>query len=375
MLRSKGIGQGNGNMKNVIVLSLEPIETRYTGQWYTHIPSMLRKKLGSEYNVIQIDGVTNSGVPTNGAFLDFLSTNQWKNEQVNTFFHLVKDGLIQKGDHIIFTDAWNPTIVEIQYVNELMGMNWTTHGLWHAGSYDKFDFLGRLIGNKPWVEHAELSFFNCFKHNYFATDFHINLFLENLLKVDKRTGRIRYMPTGKIVRTGWPMEYLPDTMQPYVGMQKEDIILFPHRIAPEKQLDIFKDLEKHLPQYKFIVCQEEKLAKHEYHTLLGKAKMVFSANLQETLGISLPEGALLGAIPLAPDRLSYSEMYSADFLYPSEWTSSYANYEMHRNEVVERIVKMMSTYERLAPVVQSMCPTLIDKFFSADGLINTIKQA
>jgi hypothetical protein len=52
-----------------------------------------------------------------------------------------------------------------------------------------------------------------------------------------------------------------------------------------------------------------KLTKEEYHTLLGESKMVFSANLQETLGISCYEGAVVGAIPLVPDRLSYTEMY------------------------------------------------------------------
>ena len=42
--------------------------------------------------------------------------------------------------------------------------------------------------------------------------------------------------------------------------------------------------------------------------MLGEAKLVFSANLQETLGISWYEGALVDAIPMVPDRLSYKEM-------------------------------------------------------------------
>ena len=106
----------------------------------------------------------------------------------------------------------------------------------------------------------------------------------------------------------WPPEprssfnvYIPPS-------EKKDLILFPHRNAPEKQLNIFEDLQKELPQYNFINCQEHKLNKKEYHKLLGEAKMVFSANLQETLGISVYEGLVVGAIPLVPDRLSYSEM-------------------------------------------------------------------
>ena len=103
-------------------------------------------------------------------------------------------------------------------------------------------------------------------------------------------------------------------------MEKRDLILFPHRIAPEKQIDIFNDLKQSLTQYDFVVCQEQELTKNEYHNLLGQAKIVFSANLQETLGISWYEGAIVDAIPMVPDRLSYSEMALSDFKYPSDWT-------------------------------------------------------
>ena len=60
----------------------------------------------------------------------------------------------------------------------------------------------------------------------------------------------------KSVRVGWPMEYLREELLPYKGMEKRNLILFPHRIAPEKQLEIFSDLETQLPQYDFVVCQE-----------------------------------------------------------------------------------------------------------------------
>ena len=43
-------------------------------------------------------------------------------------------------------------------------------GMWHAGSYDPQDFLGRLIGNEPWVRNAEKSLFSCYNDNS-ATQF------------------------------------------------------------------------------------------------------------------------------------------------------------------------------------------------------------
>jgi hypothetical protein len=263
-------------------------------------------------------------------------------------------------------------------MSELLGIPVTTHGLWHAGSYDPQDFLGRLVGDKPWVRHAEKSFFHSFDHNYFATDFHIDLFIKNLFEI-KREVFVKhqideYVASGKIVRSGWPMEYMDGTLTMYKNMPKRDLILFPHRIAPEKQVEIFRDLKEHLPQYEFVVCQDQQLTKNEYHNLLGEAKMVFSANLQETLGISCYEGAVVDAIPMVPDRLSYSEMYYDIFKYPSIWTESFESYQAHRPNLCFAIMQHMDHYETRLPKLKSQTIDLTNNFFSAGKLIEQLKQ-
>ena len=51
------------------------------------------------------------------------------------------------------------------------------------------------------------------------------------------------------------MEYLKTSLDQYKGMQKRDLISCPHRIAPEKQVEIFRDLKQHLrSQYEFVIC-------------------------------------------------------------------------------------------------------------------------
>jgi glycosyltransferase involved in cell wall biosynthesis len=281
------------------------------------------------------------------------------------------NGAVHPGDHFIFTDAWHPGIINLKYMSELLGIPVTTHGLWHAGSYDPQDFLGRLVGNKPWVRHAEQSFYHAFDHNYFATTFHIEMFGKNLL------GKSEYVPeanvTGKVVRTGWPMEYMNHTLDLYKNMPKRDLILFPHRIAPEKQVEIFRDLAEHLPQYEFVVCQDQFLSKNEYHNLLGEAKIVFSANLQETLGISCYEGAVVDAIPMVPDRLSYSEMYSDTFKYPSKWTESFDSYTVFRPDLCREIIQHMDNYSTRIPKIKSQAHSLHTDFFSATKLLKYIK--
>ena len=180
------------------------------------------------------------------------------------------------------------------------------------------------------------------------------------------------MTVGKTIRTGWPMEYMADTLSPYKGMKKRDLILFPHRIAPEKQVEIFRDLALLLPQYEFVVCQDNALTKHEYHTLLGQSKMVFSANLQETLGISCYEGALLGAIPFVPDRLSYTEMYYEQFKYPSEWTQHWDLYLVHRADICYTIITMMNNYEKHVHYISKQAQDLTEQFFSANTLFDNL---
>ena len=358
-------------MANVFLVDLEAVETRYTGQWKAHVPFLLRK---AGHNVQIISGPTDiPNATTPGAFLNFGGTNIYKSAQVEQMGRLFCNGAVHPGDHFIFTDAWHPGIINLKYMSELLQIPVKIHALWHAGSYDPQDFLGRLIGNSKWVRHAEKSFFHAIDYNYFATDFHIEMFGINLIGFDLETMNHTYIPNKKIIRSGWPMEYMDVTLDPYKNMPKRDLILFPHRIAPEKQVEIFRDLKEHLPQYEFVVCQDQQLTKNEYHNLLGEAKMVFSANLQETLGISCYEGAIVDAIPMVPDRLSYKEMYYDTFKYPSKWTESFDSYTVYRPDLCRAIIEHMDNYKSRLPKLKKQTLDLTEHFFSAKVLLENIK--
>ena len=353
----------------LFLVELEPVETRYTAQWQTHLPVQLRE---AGFDVEVIEGPSDAPQDTTpGAFLNFSGTNYWKSEQLKTIAGMFAAGKVNDGDYFLYTDAWNPTVLQLKYMSELLGVKIKIGGMWHAGSYDLADFLGRLIGNAPWVRHAEMSMYECFDDNFFATQFHLDLFLNTFWNDDRN---IEKQLLHKVHRVGWPMEYLLDKLNDYTKLPKKDLILFPHRIAPEKQLDIFEDLAKHLPQYDFVVCQNKKLTKHEYHTLLGQSKMVFSANLQETLGISWYEGVAVDAIPLVPNRLSYSEMALDEFKYPSDWTLNYESYLQHREQIIHHIEYLMTNYDNIKPVIQEQRKKLTDDFFSGDALYDIIRR-
>ena len=348
----------------IYIVDIEAVDTRYTKQWKEYLPKQLQR--ATNENVKVISGGETPQATTPGAFLNFGGTNVYKSKQLETIGEMFCNGQIKDEDYFLYTDAWNPTVIQLRYMAELLGVNIQIGGLWHAGSYDPHDFLGRLIGDKPWVRHAEMSMYECYDDNFYATDFHIDLFTDTMMD--------NYdVDMDKAIKVGWPMEYLKDSLVQYKGMEKRDLILFPHRVAPEKQVEIFRDLKERLPQYEFVVCQEQELTKNEYHNLLSEAKIVFSANLQETLGISWYEGALVDAIPMVPDRLSYSEMALPEFKYPSAWTEDYDAYLHNRDKVIAQIVNYMENYDDLQVSLEKQRTKLNKEFFSGAALYDAIK--
>lgn len=352
----------------IYIVDLEAVDTRYTKEWKKYLPLQLKRHTNSKIEVIS--GGNTPQATTPGAFLNFGGTNVYKAKQMQQIGELFCNGKIKDGDYFLYTDAWNPTVLQLRYMAELLGINIRIGGLWHAGSYDPQDFLGRLIGDKPWVRNAERSMFETYDNNFFASDFHINMFVDTFKEFGNYVGLTT--DKTKVRRVGWPMEYLEGSMSAYKGMDKKDIILFPHRIAPEKQPDIFYDLKDALPQYEFVVCQEKELSKNEYHNLLGEAKMVFSANLQETLGISWYEGCLVDTMPLVPDRLSYTEMAIDEFKYPSEWTQDFKSYQKNKKQLVQKIDFMMTNYKKIIPQIWKQKKQLQEKYFSGKQLYGDI---
>jgi len=335
----------------IFLVDLESVPTRYTCEWKTHIPQLLRDH-GFDVQVIEGD-LDIPEATTPGAFLNFGGTNMYKATQLHKLAELFTTGGIESGDHIVFTDAWHPAIINVKYMSELLNIPVITHGLWHAGSYDPNDFLGRLVGDKPWIRHAEQSFIASYNHNWLATKAHFDLM--------RKTYDIFLNPTFDC--TGWPMEYTHDMIAPKLWAKKENIIVFPHRIAPEKRLDLFHELaaRPELKHYQFCVAMDMNLTKSEYHELLQRSKFAVSFADQETLGISMYESACAGACPIVPNRLSYTEMYDPMF---------------KRADSVDEAVKAILKYEQqeLSESIAQLVNKLHNNFFSATRLINKLKE-
>ena len=355
----------------IYIVDLEAVDTRYTKEWKEYLPRQLKK--ATNHQVVTISGGDTPQATTPGAFLNFGGTNVYKANQMQQIGKLFCDGKVKDGDYFLYTDAWNPTVLQLKYMAELLKVKIKIGGMWHAGSYDPQDFLGRLIGDKPWVRNTEQAMFDTFDHNFYATQFHIDLFCKSFPEAEKFQG-LTPDKSNKVCRVGWPMEYMESALEMYQNMNKKNMILFPHRLAPEKQPAIFEDLKRSMPQYEFVVCQEKALSKNEYHNLLGEAKLMFSANLQETLGISWYEGAILNVIPMIPDRLSYSEMSMKEFLYPSNWTENMESYRVNKEHIINKIVDYMENYKKYVPAVIKQKQKLKEQFFSGAKLYGAVSH-
>ena len=341
----------------IFVVSLESLSTRYTCEWLHGVPAAIAQwadKAGKQVEVVNILGDLTAQETTSGAFVNFAETNRWKSEQAIRIARLFAQGEVGNGDKFLFTDAWNPVVLQVKYMADLLGIRAGLYGIWHAGQYDPQDFLGRLIEPKGWARATEEAIFHALDRNYFATNFHLELFLKGVF------GAGPHDHAGKVALAGQPHERMVQHLNA-LGMTnppgtKENIILFPHRIAPEKQHGIFSDLAESMPDYAFVTCQEKRLSKAEYHTLLCRSKMLFSANLQETLGISMCiEGPMTFNVPLAPDRLSYREVFDAfpEFLYPSEWATDFAAYMCNKHALMERIRFVVEHYDALVERIRN----------------------
>jgi glycosyltransferase involved in cell wall biosynthesis len=369
---------------NIFVMNLEPIDTRYTGQWAEGLPVEIERAARAKgirvtnrwANNIEFQDLTVSPMPgeprnlsgatTAGAFLNFAETNLWKNEQMHDLTRFFRDGLVKPGDKVLFPDAWHPGVIQTKYMSELLDIPVEIHVMWHAGSYDPQDFLGRKVQDKRWSLAFERSVLYAADFNYFATHFHAGMFENTVLE------RYDNSVDPRVVISGQPHSALVEALEPFRGQAKKRQILFPHRVAPEKQPEIFRDLARHMPDVTFVVAQDTKLTKDEYHELLAESAIVFSANLQETLGISSMEAVLVGSQPYVPWRLSYREMYQQEFTYPPDWSIDYSMYELFRPSMIKDLYERLDHPERYTEALEYQREILLRDYLSCEPMLERL---
>ena len=104
----------------IYIVDIEAVDTRYTKQWKEYLPAQLRK--ATQEDVVVISGGETPQATTPGAFLNFGGTNVYKSKQLEQIGEMFCNGKIQDGDYFLYTDAWNPTVLQLKYMAELLGV-------------------------------------------------------------------------------------------------------------------------------------------------------------------------------------------------------------------------------------------------------------
>jgi len=347
----------------IYIVPIEPIDQRYTRQWYDNIPKILEceiQRRGLSYDVVTVYGAGIEDKTSSGAFLDFGATNVYKASQALEISKWFSQGRIRPGDKFLVTDAWNFVITPIKYMSDLLDIPVEIHSIWHAGAYDPTDILGYKM-KKPWPWEAERSWFYASDYNYYATDFHKDMFLKNLNILPEFHGRA--------VRSGQPHELIVDQLTPYQNTEKKRRVMWPHRYNADKQPEIAEDLAK---SFDMVITQKMSLNKADYYRVMGESAAIFSCALHENLGISVMEAVLTGAVPIVPDRASYHEMYLPEFKYPAEWTSSLDAYRTNRQNIVDFISERINNIEKYQDSIRRQQQILIDNYLNSTVMINNI---
>ena len=351
-------------MKTIFLVPIEPIDSRYTKQWYENIPKIIKDRITElsldPHEVVTIAGEGANNATTTGAFLDFATTNYYKAAQVQAISELFMHGRVKAGDKFLVTDAWNFAITAIRYMSDLLAIPVEIHGIWHAGHYDPTDILGMKM-RKDWPPHQERAWYHACDYNWYATNFHRTMFLTNL--------DIDYRSTYKAQRSGQPHEYIIPQLEALRDTVKEDKVIWPHRYNADKQPEIAEELKT---DFDMVITAKMGLSKEAYYKELASSKVIFSCALHENLGISIMEAVLAGTIPVLPDRCSYTEMYPKEFLYPSNWTSSEENFLHYKPQLVEFIRDRMYHPEKYAKALAIAQDIIKDHYLTCNVMLDAL---
>lgn len=333
----------------LVNIPIESLEERYSAQWNRWFPEEFNR-----HHVLfhTVEGAPLSNKITQGAFLDVISTNHFKASQLQDVTRLLWRREVGDGDTFFFHDLWFPGLEMLAYIRDGLDLDFSICGIMHAGSYDPFDFLTKK-GMGRWAEELEKSWLRLVDRVFVATHFHRDLLISQRLSYDTALH-------DKIVVTGLPM-YPAEFVQP--GVEKENIVVFPHRLDREKNPQLFEELAGQYARsgWDFIRSKDVTSNKQEYYDLLNRAKIAVSFADQETWGIAQMEALFCGCIPIVPDRLSYHELYPEPFRYDST-AHAFDKIGMliHSSQAFEAYrCSMEGVQKRLRDIVEQAIPRML----------------
>jgi glycosyltransferase involved in cell wall biosynthesis len=316
----------------IYFLPIEPMESRYSKQMLGWVEKAL-SALRLSYQTI-CPRYTEQKI-THGQFLDTTGSALFKADQLKRVVDLFAKREIRNGDVFLVGDSWFPGIEVIKQLAELQGIKVTLAGWFYAGMCDPNDYYTKTL--KQWANNFETMMLTVFDFICVGSEWH-----KGLIEASYNICTAEVLPYGLAWESynllPWEDDY--NLLQKLHQAKNEKIVHFPHRLADEKQPQIFIDLANELapkyPDWQWIISTTQdnsfppeqlmvvKVVKHDskasYLEFVSRSSIFYSSALQETFGYALHEAIALGSAVVAPNRLSYIEALQkdSDFLYSDE---------------------------------------------------------
>lgn len=312
-------------MKRIILVPLEPLNERYTEQWYRRLPEAFR---AHGFEVLVVDGtpLLQDEIKV-GAFLDINSTVHYKMTQLQAISAMFHKGDMREGDIFFFSDIEFWGLESVRLMSQMNNVPVKITGFLHAASYTKEDAFAVAA---EYQQHTELGWVTALDKVFVGSHYHMNAFLERRVPED-----LRSKVGKKFVVTRNPL-FMDEYHQFDVPKQKKVLLTnrFDYEKRPRDTLALFEHLKHQFPDWEFVVTTGRKqvrgevkdlallhsledngivtvkagLTKQQYHQELAEAYMTVSHSIEENYGYCLVESIVYGVIPLAPRGLSHDEL-------------------------------------------------------------------
>lgn len=322
-------------------LILEPLEERYTEQWYRWSNKEFEKHFDE---VIVPLGETLTGEITVGKVLDANGTIYWKGFQMAAIARLFHKGEVKDGDVFFLHDLQYPGWEAIKYMAELNGVRVKVFGFLHASSWTTGDFAEPMA---PWLAPYELAWINAADGVFVGSMYHKNKIVAarnlpdelaekihvvgNPIDVEEYIRRANYKfspEKGEPLTVIWPHRFHKEKNPKFAvevleWMIKSNMDRYPRACNINWVFSTPKDI--HSPDNILLMDRINDLddvvscefgsvrfkkweTKDEYYQELARSTVVWSTSLEESFGYCNVEGIALGCHPVLPNCASHSEI-------------------------------------------------------------------
>lgn len=265
-------------MSRLIIVPQYPSKLRYQEWWWDVFPEQFAQYFSE---ILVLDGNINIGEQALSS--DFAPVQQallFETEQIKQYLHLK----LKKDDVLLLNDLSFPGLFSSVLFHKRPEK---CFAICHATSKNRYDYFLKVREAKYPVEKATAKLFDAI---FVATEYHA-----------KKLGWVN------IVVTGLPFP-------PFTGasnIKRHNIVSVARSGKQKHNADFEKNIEHAFGKIETPVCQTWE----EYYEFLGHSKILLITSNEETFGYQVLDAINNGCIPIAPNKYSYPELISKDYLY------------------------------------------------------------